>query len=73
VVGGGLPPRGGILRPLTESRGGGRGTSAWGGRGSACRQAVYGRGGTRHEGVGARRGGVRERCSGDGGRHYNAR
>jgi hypothetical protein len=33
--GGQAPLRGGSMRPLTESRKGGRGTSAWGGRGSA--------------------------------------
>jgi hypothetical protein len=48
--------------PLTESCGGGGGTSAWGGRGSARRRAVYGRGGTRcggtwrHDGGGISRG-----------------
>jgi hypothetical protein len=57
-MGGGPPLRGGSLRPLTESRGGGRGASAWGGRGSARRRAVYGRGGARRGGAGARRGGV---------------
>jgi hypothetical protein len=32
----------GACAPLTKSRGGSRGTGAWGGRGSAHRQAVYG-------------------------------
>jgi hypothetical protein len=34
-----LSPRGGSLRPLAQSRGGGGGDSAWGGHGSA-RQSV---------------------------------
>jgi hypothetical protein len=42
--------------PLTESRGGGRRASAWGGHGSVHRQAVYGRGGARCGGAGARHG-----------------
>jgi hypothetical protein len=49
--------RGGSLRPLTESCGGGGGTSARGGRGSACHRAVYGRGGTRRGGIWRRDGG----------------
>jgi hypothetical protein len=70
---GGKPPlRGGSLRPLTESRGGGRGASAWGGRGSARHHAVYGRGGAHCEGAGARCRGVWERGGGDAGRHHYA-
>jgi hypothetical protein len=49
-------PRGGSLRPLAQSRGGGRGDNAWGGRGSARRQAAYERGDTRRRGADARRG-----------------
>jgi hypothetical protein len=56
----------GACTPLTESRGGGRGASAWGGRGSSRHQAVYGR-------DGARRGGVRECSSGGVGRQHGVR
>jgi hypothetical protein len=56
---GGRPPwEVGACAPHTKSRGGGRGTSAWGGRGSARHQAVYGRGGARRGGVGMHRRGV---------------
>jgi hypothetical protein len=59
------PPRElGACNPLTKSRGGGRGASVWGGRGSARHQAVYGRGGTRHGGTGVHRGGVWDWCAG---------
>jgi hypothetical protein len=67
------PLRGGGLRPLTKSRRGGRGTSAWGGRGSARRQAVYERGGVHRRGAGARHGGIQEHCSGDVGHHHSVR
>jgi hypothetical protein len=70
---GAAPLRGGSLHPLTESRGGGRGASAWGRRGSACHQAVYRRGSARRGGTGARCGGVWERGSGDAGLHHSAR
>jgi hypothetical protein len=53
-MGDGLPPRGGSLRPLTQSRGGGGRDSAWGGRGNARRQAAYERGAARRGGAGAR-------------------
>jgi hypothetical protein len=43
-MGDGLSPRCGSLRPLAQSRGGGRGDSAKGGRGSIRRQAAYERG-----------------------------
>jgi hypothetical protein len=46
-MGDGLSPRGGSIRPLAQSRGGGRGDSAWGRHGSARRQAAYERGDTR--------------------------
>jgi hypothetical protein len=45
----------GAFAPLAQSRGGGRGDSAWGGRGSARHQAVYKRGDARRGGAGARR------------------
>jgi hypothetical protein len=51
--GGGLSPIGGSLRPLTQSCGGGKGDSAWGGRGSARRQAAYERGDACRGGAGA--------------------
>jgi hypothetical protein len=54
-MGDGLPLRGGSLRPLAQSRGGGGRDSAWGGRGNARRQAAYERGATRRGGAGARR------------------
>jgi hypothetical protein len=60
VMGGGLPQRGGILRPLTESRRGGTGAS------------VCGRDGAHHGGTSARCGSVWESCSGDDGRHHGA-
>jgi hypothetical protein len=62
-----LPPRGGSLHPLAQSRGGGGGDSAWCGcgRGSACRQATYERGDARRGGAGACRGGAGAR-RGDG-------
>jgi hypothetical protein len=43
-MGDGLSPRGGSLHPPRQSRGGGRGDSAWGRRGSTHRQAAYERG-----------------------------
>jgi hypothetical protein len=52
-MGVGLPPRGGSLRPLAQSRGGGGRDDAWGGCGSARRQATYERGAARHGGAGA--------------------
>jgi hypothetical protein len=74
VMGGWAPPeRWDPAPPLTESRRGGRGASARDGRGSACRRAVCGRDGARHRGTGARRGSVRERCSGDDSSHHSAR
>jgi hypothetical protein len=51
-----LPPRGGSLRPLAQSRGGGGGNDAWGGRRSACHQATYERGDACRGSAGARRG-----------------
>jgi hypothetical protein len=54
-MGDGLFPRGGSLRPLAQSRGGGRGDNAWGGRGSTRRQTAYERGDVRRGGAGARR------------------
>jgi hypothetical protein len=71
--GGRAPPRGGILRPLTESRRGGRGASARGRRGSARRRAVCARDGARHGDTSACRGSVQERCSGNAGRHHIVR
>jgi hypothetical protein len=53
-MGVGLPPRGGSLRPLAQSRGGGERDGAWGGAGSARRWASYERGDARREGTGAR-------------------
>jgi hypothetical protein len=47
AMGAGLPPRGGSLRPLAQSRGGGGGNDAWGGRRSDCLQATHGRGNAR--------------------------
>jgi hypothetical protein len=55
-MGVGLPPRGGSLRLPRQSRGGGERDSAWGGRGSARRQAAYERGDTRRGGASGRRG-----------------
>jgi hypothetical protein len=46
----------GAFAPLAQSRKGGRRDSAWGGRGSARRQAAYERGDARRGGAGARRG-----------------
>jgi hypothetical protein len=43
-MGDGLPPRGGSICPLAQSRGGGERDSAWGGRGSARHQGAYERG-----------------------------
>jgi hypothetical protein len=57
-MGAGLPPRGGSHHPLAQSRGGGGGDGAWGGRRSACRQANYKRGDARRGGASA--------CRGDG-------
>jgi hypothetical protein len=57
-MGAGLPPRGGSLHRLAQSRGGGGRDGAWGGRRSACHQATYKRGA-------ARRGGA-DACRGDG-------
>jgi hypothetical protein len=53
-----LSPRGGSLRPLAKSRGGGIGDSAWGGRGSTRRQAAREGGDARRGGTRARRGGA---------------
>jgi hypothetical protein len=46
----------GAFAPLAQSREGGGRDSAWGGRGSARRQAAYERGDARCGGTGARRG-----------------
>jgi hypothetical protein len=46
----------GAFAPLAQSRGGSRGDSAWGGRGSAHLQAAYERGNACRGGTGARRG-----------------
>jgi hypothetical protein len=46
-----LSLRGGSLRFLTQGRGGGRGDSAWGGRGSARCQAARERGSAHHGGA----------------------
>jgi hypothetical protein len=43
-MGGGLPREMGAFAPFTQSHGGGRRGSAWGGCGSARSQAVYERG-----------------------------
>jgi hypothetical protein len=48
-------PRGGSLRPLAQSRGGGRGDSSWGERGSARHQAAHERGDAHRRGTGAPR------------------
>jgi hypothetical protein len=56
VMGDMLSPRGGSLRPLAQSRGGGRGDNAWGGRESARHQAAYKRGDARLGGADAHRG-----------------
>jgi hypothetical protein len=55
AIGDGLPREVGAFAPLAQSRGGGRGDSAWGGRGSACRQVAYKRGDARRGGAGAHR------------------
>jgi hypothetical protein len=55
-MGDGLPREVGAFAPLAQSRGGGGRDSAWGGRGSAYRQAAYERGDARRGGAGARRG-----------------
>jgi hypothetical protein len=57
--------------PSLRAAGGGRGTSAWGGRGSARRQAVYGRGDACRRGADARREGVWECCGGDADRCHS--
>jgi hypothetical protein len=51
-----LPPRGGSLHPLAQSRGGGGRDDAWGGRRNARRQATYEGGDAHREGAGTRRG-----------------
>jgi hypothetical protein len=71
---GGRPPwEVGACAPHTKSRGGGRGTSAWGGHGSARHQAVYERGGARREGADMHHRGVRECCSGNTDCHHSVR
>jgi hypothetical protein len=65
-----LPPRGGSLHPLAQSRGGGGRDDAWGGRRSARRQATYEGGDAHREGAGTRRGDGRgcgggHTCGGD--------
>jgi hypothetical protein len=55
-MGAGLPPKGGSLHPLAQSRGGGGRDGASGGRTSARRQATYERGNARRRSVGAHRG-----------------
>jgi hypothetical protein len=55
-MGVGLPPRGGSLHPLAQSRRGGGRDGAWGGRRSARRQSTYERGDACREGADARRG-----------------
>jgi hypothetical protein len=54
-MGVGLPREVGAFAPLAQSRGGGGRDGAWGGRGSACRQASYERGDACRRGAGARR------------------
>jgi hypothetical protein len=53
-MGAGLPPRGGSLHPLAQSRGGGGRDGAWGGRKSTRRQATYEGGDVRRGGAGTR-------------------
>jgi hypothetical protein len=69
----GPPSRGGSLRsPHQESRRRQRNRRL--GRAWKCPPpGGLRRGGARHGGTGARRGGIWERCSGDGGRHHSAR
>jgi hypothetical protein len=64
--GGRAPLRGGSMHPLVESRGGSRGASDWGGRGSTHHRAVHGRGG-------AHRGGAWQCDGGDAGHSHSAR
>jgi hypothetical protein len=63
----------GAFAPLAQSRGGGRGDSAWGGRGSARLQAAYERGDVRHRGADARRGDDWGRGRGHAGGSHNVR
>jgi hypothetical protein len=74
------PREAGARVPLTVSRRGGKGASAWGGCRSARRQAVHDRGGAGRRGAGACRrgarvhdGGVWGRDSGNAGRARSAR
>jgi hypothetical protein len=54
-MGDGLPREVGAFAPLAQSRGGGRGDDARGGRGSTRHQATYERGDARRGGARARR------------------
>jgi hypothetical protein len=72
-MGVGLPPRGGSLRPLAQSRGGGGRDDTWGWRGSARRQASYERGDARRGGASVRRGYGWGRGGGHAGGGYSAR
>jgi hypothetical protein len=53
----GSPREVGAFAPVVQSRGGGRGDSAWGGRGRARRQEAYERGGAWGRGGGHAGGG----------------
>jgi hypothetical protein len=72
-MGVGLPSRGGSLRPLAQSRGGGGRDGAWGGCGSARRQESYERGDARRGGADARRGDGWGRGGGHASGGYSAR
>jgi hypothetical protein len=72
-MGVGLPPRGGSLHPLAQSRGGGGRDGAWGGCRSAHRLATYERGDAHHGGAGARHGDGWGRGGGHADGGYSAR
>jgi hypothetical protein len=73
AIGDGLPREVGAFAPLSQSRGGGRGDDAWGGRGSARHQAAYERGDARRRGAGACRWDDWGRGGGHAGGGYSAR
>jgi hypothetical protein len=71
--GGQAPPERWEPAPLTESRRGGGGTKAWGGREGARRRVVYERGGANRGVADTRRGGVWRRDGGGVGHGLSAR
>jgi hypothetical protein len=72
-MGGGLPREVESPTPVSQSRRGGRGAGAHGGRGSTRHRVVRRRGGARRRSVSAHRGSIWECCGGGDRRHSSVR